>query len=250
MMIKSLFSTLALGLALTVATAPALRAQTSTKTDDEKTKTKDGDMVMKTKDAKDGKKKMKGKSGKGDKMKATTKPMKGDKASTDMGNGMSNASMGSSAGVMVGGAMMTPDKDIVANALGSSEHTTLVTAVKAADLVGTLQGAGPFTVFAPTNAAFDKLPAGTVSTLVMPENKAKLSTILTYHVVPGRYLAADLKDGQQLTTVEGEMLTVRRAGNSVTIQDAKGGTSTVTIPNIVSSNGVTHVVDTVLMPTR
>ncbi|WP_374679431.1 fasciclin domain-containing protein [Hymenobacter sp. J193] len=243
---KNLFSTLALGLAFTAFTAPAF-AQTSMKSDDEKTKTKDGDMVMKTKEAKDGKSKMKGKSGRGDKMKSTTKPMKGG---TDMGNGMSNASMGSSAGVMVGGAMMTPDKDIVVNAMGSSEHTTLVAAVKAADLVGTLQGAGPFTVFAPTNAAFDKLPAGTVNTLVMPENKAKLSTILTYHVVPGRYLAADLKDGQQLTTVEGETLTVHRTGSTVMLHDAKGGKANVTIPNVVSSNGVTHVVDTVLMPTR
>ncbi|MCC3158661.1 fasciclin domain-containing protein [Hymenobacter sp. 15J16-1T3B] len=157
---------------------------------------------------------------------------------------------GSSAGVMVGGAMMTPDKDIVANALGSADHTTLVTAVKAADLVSTLQGAGPFTVFAPTNEAFNKLPAGTVETLVKPENKAKLTTVLTYHVVPGRYLASDLKDGQKLTTVEGETLTVMKKGNSVMLHDSKGGMSTVTIPNVVSSNGVTHVVDTVLMPAR
>ena len=156
----------------------------------------------------------------------------------------------SSAGVMVGGAMMPPDKDIVTNALGSADHTTLVTAVKAADLVSTLQGTGPFTVFAPTNAAFDKLPAGTVTALVQPENKQKLTTVLTYHVVPGRYLAADLRDGQQLTTVEGETLTVMKKGSSVMLRDSKGGMATVTIPNVVSSNGVTHVVDTVLMPAR
>ncbi|WP_243635986.1 fasciclin domain-containing protein [Hymenobacter edaphi] len=164
--------------------------------------------------------------------------------------GTSGSMAGSSAGVMVGGAMMTPDKDIVANALGSADHTTLVTAVKAADLVPTLQGAGPFTVFAPTNAAFGKLPAGTVETLVKPENKAKLTTVLTYHVVPGRYLASDLKDGQKLTTVEGETLTVMKKGNAVMLHDTKGGMATVTIPNVVSSNGVTHVVDTVLMPAR
>ncbi|UYZ61087.1 fasciclin domain-containing protein [Hymenobacter latericus] len=161
-----------------------------------------------------------------------------------------NASSAAAGGVMVGGALMTPDKDIVANALNSSEHTILVSAVKAADLVSTLQGTGPFTVFAPTNAAFDKLPAGTVQTLVEPANKQQLTTILTYHVVPGRYLASDLKDGQKLTTVEGETLTVMKKGSSVMLRDAKGGMATVSIPNVVSSNGVTHVVDTVLMPTR
>ncbi|WP_246289523.1 fasciclin domain-containing protein [Hymenobacter terrestris] len=163
---------------------------------------------------------------------------------------MANMSMTNSAGVMVGGAMMTPDKDIVDNAVNSSDHTTLVAAVKAADLVNTLKSNGPFTVFAPTNAAFEKLPAGTVNTLVMPENKAKLTTILTYHVVPGRLLAADLKDGQTLTTVEGETLTVHRSGNSVMLHDAKGGMATVTVANAVSKNGVTHVIDTVLMPTK
>ncbi|WP_375437766.1 fasciclin domain-containing protein [uncultured Hymenobacter sp.] len=164
-------------------------------------------------------------------------------ASSDMG-------AANSGGVMVGGAMMTPDKDIVDNAVGSSEHTTLVAAVKAGGLVETLKSAGPFTVFAPTNAAFEKLPAGTVNTLVMPENKQKLTTILTYHVVPGRLMAADLKDGQTLTTVEGETLTVMAKGGSVMLRDAKGGMATVTIPNVVSSNGITHVVDTVLMPTK
>ncbi|WP_245319063.1 fasciclin domain-containing protein [Hymenobacter elongatus] len=169
-------------------------------------------------------------------MKAKTKPTEGmDKAM---------------AGVLVGGAMMTPDKDIVDNAVNSTEHTTLVSAVKAGGLVETLKGAGPFTVFAPTNAAFDKLPAGTVNTLVMPENKQKLGTILTYHVVSGRLMAADLMDGQTLTTVEGETLTVMKKGNSVMLRDAKGGMANVTIPNVVSSNGVTHVIDAVLMPTK
>ncbi|MBC6988663.1 fasciclin domain-containing protein [Hymenobacter sp. BT491] len=167
---------------------------------------------------------------------------------TDNGMGMSNASMGKAKGVMVGGALMTPDKDIVDNAVGSNDHTTLVAAVKAAGLVETLKGAGPFTVFAPTNAAFDKLPAGTVATLVKPENKQTLTSILTYHVVPGRLTAAELKNGQVLTTVNGEKLTVMKKGNSVMLKDAKGGMSTVTIPNVISSNGVTHVIDTVLMP--
>ncbi|WP_400192301.1 fasciclin domain-containing protein [Hymenobacter sp. B81] len=166
------------------------------------------------------------------------------------GQGNSNASMGAASGVMVGGAMMTPDKDIVANALGSQDHTTLVAAVKAADLVATLQGPGPFTVFAPTNGAFGKLPAGTVETLVKPENKALLTGILTYHVVPGRLTAMQLKDGQTLTTVKGETLTVVKKGNGVMLRDAKGGMATVTIPNVISSNGVTHVIDTVLMPAR
>ncbi|MCC2548614.1 fasciclin domain-containing protein [Hymenobacter sp. BT175] len=167
-----------------------------------------------------------------------------------MGQGKSNASNGSSAGVMVGGAMMVPNKDIVDNAVMSSDHTTLVAAVKAAGLVETLKGAGPFTVFAPANSAFDKLPAGTVNTLVMPENKATLTKILTYHVVAGRLTAKDLKNGQTLTTVQGETLTVVKKGNSLMLRDAKGGMSTVTIPNVISSNGVTHVIDTVLMPAK
>ncbi|UOQ83141.1 MULTISPECIES: fasciclin domain-containing protein [Hymenobacter] len=163
---------------------------------------------------------------------------------------MKMSSESASNGVMVGGAMMTPDKDIVDNAVNSTDHTTLVGAVKAAGLVETLKGAGPFTVFAPTNAAFSKLPAGTAEALMMPENKQKLTTILTYHVVPGRLLAADLRDGQTLTTVEGETLTVHRSGNMVMLHDAKGGMANVTIPNVVSKNGVTHVIDTVLMPTK
>ncbi|MBR7207155.1 fasciclin domain-containing protein [Microvirga sp. STS02] len=176
-------------------------------------------------------------------MKAKTMPRKGDM-------GMSGDAMSSTGGVMVGGAMMTPDKDIVDNAGGSADHTTLVAAVKAAGLVETLKSAGPFTVFAPTNAAFDKLPAGTVNSLVTPEMKPTLTKILTYHVVPGRLTAADLKNGQVLTTVEGEQLTVMKSGSSVMLKDAKGGMATVTIPNVMSSNGVTHVIDTVLMPAK
>ena len=150
--------------------------------------------------------------------------------------------------VMVGGAAMFPSKNIIQNAVNSKDHTTLVAAVKAAGLVDTLEGKGPFTVFAPTNAAFGKLPAGTVDTLVKPESKATLTKILTYHVVPGKLEAADLTDGKKLKTVQGEELTVKRSGDTVMIIDAKGGSSTVTIPNVNQSNGVIHVVDTVLMP--
>jgi uncharacterized surface protein with fasciclin (FAS1) repeats len=150
--------------------------------------------------------------------------------------------------VMVGGAAMYPSKNIIQNAVNSKDHTTLVAAVKAAGLVQTLEGRGPFTVFAPTNVAFGKLPAGTVDTLIKPENKATLTKILTYHVVPGKLEAADLKDGQMLKTVEGEQLTVRRDGKSVMIVDSKGGTSMVTVPNVNQSNGVIHVIDSVLMP--
>ena len=125
--------------------------------------------------------------------------------------------------VMVGGAAMYPSKNIVQNAVNSKDHTTLVAAVKAAGLVDTLEGKGPFTVFAPTNAAFGKLPAGTVDTLVKPENKATLTKILTYHVVPGKLEASDLTDGKKLKTVEGEELTVKKSGDKVMIVDAKGG---------------------------
>jgi uncharacterized surface protein with fasciclin (FAS1) repeats len=153
---------------------------------------------------------------------------------------------------MVGGAAMYPSKTIVENAVNSKDHTTLVAAVKAAGLVDTLNGPGPFTVFAPTNAAFDKLPPGTVDHLVMPENKAMLSKILTYHVVSGKYSAKDLmklaKSHGSLTTVEGEPLQVSMMDGKVMLTDAKGGMSTVTIPNVYQSNGVIHVVDTVLMP--
>jgi uncharacterized surface protein with fasciclin (FAS1) repeats len=150
--------------------------------------------------------------------------------------------------VMVGGAPMYPSKNIVENAVNSKDHTTLVAAVKAAGLVDTLSSKGPFTVFAPTNAAFGKLPAGTVDTLVKPESKATLTKILTYHVVSSKLNAADLKDGQKLKTVEGEELTVKASGGKVMIVDAKGGSSTVTIADVNQSNGVIHVIDTVLMP--
>jgi uncharacterized surface protein with fasciclin (FAS1) repeats len=150
--------------------------------------------------------------------------------------------------VMVGGAAMFPSKNIIQNAVNSKDHTTLVAAVKAAGLVDTLEGKGPFTVFAPTNSAFGKLPAGTVDNLVKPENKATLTKILTYHVVPGKLEAADLTDGKKLKTVEGQTLTVKRDGNKVMIVDAKGDSSMVTIANVNQSNGVIHVVDTVLMP--
>jgi uncharacterized surface protein with fasciclin (FAS1) repeats len=146
-------------------------------------------------------------------------------------------------GVMVGGAMMVPTKNIVENALGSSDHTTLVAAVKAAGLVETLSGTGPFTVFAPTNAAFAKLPAGTVETLVKPESKEQLTSILTYHVVPGALRAKDLKDGQTLKTVNGETLTVSKKGGMVMINGAHVSTA-----DVISSNGVTHVIDTVILP--
>jgi uncharacterized surface protein with fasciclin (FAS1) repeats len=150
--------------------------------------------------------------------------------------------------VMVGGAAMFPSKNIVQNAVNSKDHTTLVAAVKAAGLVETLESKGPFTVFAPTNAAFGKLPAGTVDTLVKPENKATLTKILTYHVVPGKLAASDLKDGMRLKTAEGEELSVKHQDGKVWIIDAKGGQSMVTISNVNQSNGVIHVVDTVLLP--
>ena len=156
---------------------------------------------------------------------------------------------------MVGGAAMYADKNIVENAVNSKDHTTLVAAVKAAGLVDTLSGPGPFTVFAPTNAAFAKLPKGTVETLLRPEMKEKLVAVLTYHVVPGRLSAKDMmdaakKNGGKATfkTVEGENLTVESKGNALTITDAKGGTSKVTIQNVFQSNGVIHVIDTVLLP--
>ena len=153
------------------------------------------------------------------------------------------AGMDHSAGVMVGGAMMLPTKTLVENASGASNLTTLVAAVQAAGLVETLSGPGPFTVFAPPNSAFDALPAGTVATLVRPENKAQLTSILTYHVVPGRIMAADLRDGQMLTTVNGARLTVHRMGNTVMVGDA-----TVTQADVRASNGVAHVINKVLMP--
>ncbi|WP_425507437.1 fasciclin domain-containing protein [Stenotrophomonas maltophilia] len=157
--------------------------------------------------------------------------------------------------VMVGGAEMYPTRTIVENAVNSKDHTTLVAAVKAAGLVDTLNGTGPFTVFAPTNAAFDKLPAGTVGTLVKPENKAQLTRILTYHVVPGNYSSAQLladarKHGGKasLKTVQGEPLTVALHDGKLWVIDAKGGKAGISIADVNQSNGVIHVVDTVLMP--
>ncbi|MBD8905296.1 fasciclin domain-containing protein [Methylorubrum zatmanii] len=156
---------------------------------------------------------------------------------------------------MVGGAPMYASKTIVENAVNSKDHTTLVAAVKAAGLVDTLNGPGPFTVFAPTNAAFAKLPAGTVETLVQPQNKATLTGILTYHVVPGTYTAKDLmalakKNGGEasLKTVQGEPLTVQTRGKKVFVTDAKGNTATVTVANVMQSNGVIHVINGVLQP--
>jgi uncharacterized surface protein with fasciclin (FAS1) repeats len=166
-----------------------------------------------------------------------------------------DSAMSSQKTVMVGGAAMYPTKNIVQNAVNSKDHTTLVAAVKAAGLVDTLSGPGPFTVFAPTNEAFAALPAGTVDTLVKPENKATLTKILTYHVVAGRYTAKDLmalvtKGGGKamLTSVEGEPLTVMTAGSGLTVTDEKGGVANVTIGDVIQSNGVIHVVDKVLMP--
>jgi uncharacterized surface protein with fasciclin (FAS1) repeats len=167
-----------------------------------------------------------------------------------MGGGTSNNNP------MVGGAPMYRTKNIVENAMNSADHTTLVAAVKAAGLVETLQGKGPFTVFAPTNAAFDKLPAGTVETLVKPENKDTLTRILTYHVVAGKYDGKKLmqlikKGGGQasLRTVSGGTLTARLNGmNGISLTDEKGGTSNVTTADVYQSNGVIHVIDTVVMP--
>lgn len=157
--------------------------------------------------------------------------------------------------VMVGGAAMYPSKNIVENAVNSKDHTTLVAALKAAGLVDTLQSAGPFTVFAPTNEAFAKLPKGTVETLLMPENKETLTKILTYHVVPGKISSKDLvemiakNNGKFMAkTVEGQDLTFMLKGKDVYIQDAKGGSAKVTIADVNQSNGMIHVIDTVLMP--
>jgi uncharacterized surface protein with fasciclin (FAS1) repeats len=147
-------------------------------------------------------------------------------------------------GVMVGGAMMVPSLDIVDNAVKASNVTTLVAAVTAAGLVDTLKGPGPFTVFAPTNDAFAKLPAGTVDSLIKPDMKADLTSILTYHVVAGRYTAADLKDGMTLKTVNGATLKVSNVNGVVKIN----GAAIVQTADVISSNGVTHVIDTVLMP--
>lgn len=180
--------------------------------------------------------------------------MDGMNARSEPMSSVSAAAM-SSDNPMVGGAAMYASKDIIDNAVNSKDHTTLVAAVKAAGLVDTLKGKGPFTVFAPTNAAFDALPAGTVATLLKPENKATLGTVLTYHVVPGRLDAAAIARRisagggmAMLTTVQGGTLTARAAGDGVSITDAKGNVANVTTADVYQSNGVIHVLDAVLMP--
>ncbi|OBX19503.1 fasciclin [Erythrobacter sp. QSSC1-22B] len=176
-------------------------------------------------------------------------------ACTTMSDDMMATSANAGASVMVGGAAMFPNRTIVENAVNSRDHTTLVAAVQAAGLVDTLSGPGPFTVFAPTNDAFAKLPAGTVDTLLQPANRAMLQSVLTYHVVPGRLTAADLMTqiraggGQaQLTTVQGGTLTARMMGDKIMLVDAKGGMSHVTQANVMQSNGVIHVTDGVSLP--
>lgn len=157
--------------------------------------------------------------------------------------------------VEVGGAPMYASKNIIENAMNSKDHTTLVAAVKAAGLVETLQSAGPFTVFAPTNAAFEKLPAGTVDNLLKPENKSTLTAVLTYHVLAGKYSAADvanaIKAGNgkaEFKTVQGNKLWAMMDGKKVVLKDEKGNTSVITIMDVNQSNGVIHVIDTVVMP--
>jgi uncharacterized surface protein with fasciclin (FAS1) repeats len=168
---------------------------------------------------------------------------------------MSAVSVAAMADVMVGGAAMLPTKDIIDNAVNSKDHTTLVAAVKAAGLVETLKGPGPFTVFAPTNEAFAALPAGTVDTLLKPENKGTLTNILTYHVVAGKVDSASLhkmimagKGTATLKTVSGGTLTAKMSGSKAMITDEKGDTATVTIADVYQSNGVIHVIDKVLLP--
>ncbi len=166
------------------------------------------------------------------------------------------AAVSASADTMVGGAAMYPQKNIVQNAVNSKDHTTLVAAVKAADLVDTLQGKGPFTVFAPVNAAFEALPAGTVDSLLKPENKATLTKVLTYHVVAGRLTAMDLENliakghgAAELSTVSGSKLWVMKNGDrNLTIKDETGAVADITIYDVMQSNGVIHSVDRVLMP--
>ena len=175
--------------------------------------------------------------------------------SITLANQRANAQMNSMDNPMVGGAAMLKSKDIVDNAVNSADHTTLVAAVKAADLVGTLKSKGPFTVFAPTNAAFDKLPAGTVETLLKPENKGMLTNILTYHVLAGRFDANTIQKKinaghgkASFKAVNGGILTAWMDGNTLVLTDEKGGQSRVTIANVFQSNGVIHVVDSVLLP--
>ena len=168
---------------------------------------------------------------------------------------MSAVSVAAMADVMVGGAPMLASKDIIDNAVNSKDHTTLVAAVKAAGLVDTLKSPGPFTVFAPTNAAFAALPAGTVETLLKPDNKGTLTNIPTYHVVAGKWDAAAISkmimDGKGMATIKtvsGGTLTAKASGSKVMVTDEKGGTATVTIADVYQSNGVIHVIDKVLLP--
>lgn len=174
---------------------------------------------------------------------------------SDGGMSSTTSSASTSQTVMVGGAAMFPTRNIIENAVNSADHTTLVAAVKAAGLVETLSGPGPFTVFAPTNTAFEALPAGTVPTLLQPENKGTLTSVLTYHVVPGRLASGDLarmisRGGgmASLTTVNGGMLTARMMGSNIVIVDANGGVATVTQADVMQSNGVIHVTNKVSLP--
>jgi uncharacterized surface protein with fasciclin (FAS1) repeats len=176
-------------------------------------------------------------------------------ASVVLAASLSAAALTASAQVMVGGAPMYASKDIIDNAVNSKDHTTLVAAVKAADLVETLKGKGPFTVFAPVNAAFAALPAGTVDSLLKPENKAQLRKVLTYHVVMGKMdtaalmKAIDAGGGKaMLTAVSGGTLTATKSGSTLMVADDSGAATKVTIPDVVQSNGVIHVVDKVLLP--
>ena len=176
-------------------------------------------------------------------------------ASLTLAVAMTAGAAAASAQVMVGGAPMFATKDIIDNAVNSKDHTTLVAAVKAAGLVETLKGPGPFTVFAPTNAAFAALPAGTVDTLLKPENKGKLTAVLTYHVVPGKLdaaaLGSQIMDGKgmaTLKTVAGGTLTAKESGGKIMVGDEKGGWATVSTADVYQSNGVIHVVDKVLLP--
>ncbi len=159
-----------------------------------------------------------------------------------------SARMAKPGGVLVDGVAMTADKDIVDNAMGAKSVSTLVSLVKQAGLVETLKGAGPFTVFAPTNDAFNKLPKAAIAALTEPANLAKLKGVLTYHVIPGRLVAADLKDGQELTTVNGEKLHITVKDGKVMIGNGKDAPATVQIADVISKNGVTHVIDTVVLP--
>ncbi|MCA8830703.1 fasciclin domain-containing protein [Hymenobacter pini] len=159
-----------------------------------------------------------------------------------------SARMGKTDGVMVDGVAMTPDKTIVQNAVMAPSVSTLVKAVQAAGLDGAFSGPGPFTVFAPTNAAFDKLPNGALAGLLKPESKEKLKGVLTYHVIQGRLVAQDLKDGQELTTMNGEKLKVSVKDGKIMVSNGKDAPVNILTPDVISSNGVTHVIDGVLLP--